>query len=341
MHFENPGGRMLSSRLHSHVRKALFVGLLLCLPLGAGAQSDGLPEGLFSQDPAARVVAITEVEAAQNTLAQAKLSSLVREDSHAEVREAACRALGALGAQAELPLLTSVALGDPNAAVRAAAAKAVRLLRGEPEPLANVPLLPQPPQQKEETAIGAAPQPEFRTPTMLATEEPLVTRTFALGLGSMGGYGLMAFDMRLRLSTSSELLPWVGIELGGGWTPPDAFQVIAGRMDATREEKNLGLKTFSYGGAALLYVLREHYVPIRLGFNQVEGPFGALGYGYEALNPEGFFSWGFEVGINIHPSMHRFVDTLIDCDVQGSRCGKEDMWPVVPYVRLSLHFYPV
>ncbi|MCU0663310.1 MAG: HEAT repeat domain-containing protein [Myxococcota bacterium] len=333
---------MAASCLHKCALSGLGAAATLCVALFGNAQGEALPEGLFSADSAQRVAAISDVEATRNTAAQAKLVSMVREDSHAEVREAACRALGALDAQSELPLLLSVALGDPNAAVRAAAAKAARLLRGEQEPTAGKALVPTATSAGEDAAIGApSAQGEFKQPTLLANAEAEVTRRFAVGFGSMGGYGLLALDLRLRLSTTSELLPWVGIELGGGWTPPEAFQLIAGRMDDTRDEDNLGTKTFSYGAAALLYVHREHYVPIRFGFNLVEGPFGALGYGYEALNPEGFFSWGFEVGINIHPGMHNFVDTIVDCEPESARCGKDDLWPVVPYVRLSLHFYPL
>lgn len=324
------------------VLAAVFALATMCGAFVAAAQSTALPEGLFSDDPAVRVAAISDVETTKNMAAVAKLVSLVREDSHAEVREAACRVLGVLDAQSELPLLMSVALGDPNAGVRAAASKAVRMLRGEPEPESSGTLVPSSEADSGEPVALGAPigEPEYKIPTLLANLDPMVTRKFAVGFGSMGGYGLAALDLRLRLPTTSELLPWIGIELGGGWTPPAAFQLIAGRMDDVRDEKNLGTKTFSYGAAALLYVHREHYVPIRFGFNLVEGPYGALGYGYEALNLEGFFSWGFEVGMNIHPGMSHFVDSIVDC-TGDAHCGKDDLWPVVPYVRLSLHFYPV
>jgi hypothetical protein len=66
--------------------------------------------------------------------------------------------------------------------------------------------------------------------------------------------------------------------------------------------------------------------------------YGILGYGFEFLNQEGFFSWGVEAGITYQPMIHKRIDNLVDCS-EGDSCSKSELWPVIPFVRFSLHFY--
>jgi hypothetical protein len=300
----------------------------------AAAQSGPLPEGLFSDQPSARIAAIGEVEAQHNQGAVDKLASMVRSDAVAEVREAACRALGALGAAGHVALLEAVSQGDANDAVRAAAAKALRRIRGEPEPEAK-PFLPgEPTVAGPEAAVDDAHKPpEIVKPKA----EEIQTLHFAFGFGSMGGYGLAAINMRGRIPTPAKYLPWIGVEIGGGWTPPQVYVLVSGLMDTVTADDERW-KLIAGGLAVLFYLHRNHYIPLRAGFDPGQGFYGQLGYGFEMLNKEGFFSWGLELGLLIHPDAVRWAREIVDPEDYSDGADPK-IWPVAPFARFVLHFY--
>ncbi len=317
---------------------------IIVLTLSNGALAQGqeaapLPSGLFDLDPAARILAIEEVAKDGNVAAVGKLAGLLHSDPHSGVREAACRALGALKAKSQLELLESVSLGDPNAEVRAAAGQAIAAIRGQGRGSGDG-------TEADEGGTRESAEPEqvrekYRMPELLdPVPEPEEAKTFAVGVGSMGTYGVASIDFRFRIDTGGQILPWIGLEIGGGWTPPGGYQLIAGRIDDITDGENQW-KIIHGGGGVLLYLHRDHYIPLRGAFDLGQGPYGSVGYGYEQLNFEGFFSWGFEVGMLFHPGMSRFIDNLVDCEAQGAKCSSDELWPVVPYVRFSLHFYLV
>lgn len=293
-----------------------------------------LPDGLFDSDPAIRVTAIAQVEVEKIESAKGKLASMARADSSAEVREAACRALGTLHAQDNLDLLDHLGKYDANAGVRSQAKMAARMIRGEPEPAENKPILGTA-LEVEDTAKEEESDNEYKKPTIMDDEIELQTRHFALGFGTMGGYGIAALDVRGRIPTGAPGLPWIGLEGGVGWTPPTGFPIISGYTD-DMTDSDTRWKIISPGGAVLLYLHRNHYIPLRAGWNVGQGPFFMLGYGFEILNEEGFFSWGGELGILYHPIVEDWIGNV-------AKKGNEnpDVWPVVPFVRLVLHFYLV
>lgn len=311
------------------------IALLAAAPAWAQATAAPLPEGLFSAEPALRAAAIAEVEKAGNASAIDKLALMARGDPFAEVREAACRALGALGATGRLGLLDELAAGDANDAVRAAAARAARLLRGEPEPAPKPPVAEGPAPPASPRADDAHKAPEVKRPQ----EEAIHTRHFAFGFGTMGGYGIAAFNLRGRIPVPARHLPWIGVELGGGWTPPQGYVIVSGLMD-TITDRDVRWKLISGAAALLFYLHRSHYLPLRGGFDIGQGPYIQAGYGFEMLNDEGFLSWGAEVGLHVHPVAGRFAREIVD---PGDRTdgGEPTIWPVAPFVRFSLHFYPI
>jgi len=322
---------MCSKRLSIFAATFLLVGSIAAR---ASAQAQPLPEGLFSQESTARVAAIAEVEAQRNANAVDKLAAMARSDTVAEVREAACRALGTLAATSQLELLKWVAQGDANDAVRAAAEKAMRQIRGEPEPQAK-PFL---------AGDEAAPEPtapvddSHKAPELVKPkEEQIQTLHFAFGFGSMGGYGLAAINARGRIPTPAKYLPWVGIELGGGWSPPQVYVIVSGLTDPVTDEDRRW-KLISGGGAILFYLHRNHYIPLRAGFDMGQGPYGQIGYGFEMLNNEGFFSWGLEVGLHVHFASESFARDIVDPE-DYSDGDKPKIWPVAPFARFVLHFY--
>jgi hypothetical protein len=312
---------------------AAVVLVVVSIAFFASAQAKPLPEGLFSDEPPARVAAIAEVESGRNADAVDKLASMVRSDAVAEVREAACRALGTLQATAHLELLRWVATGDANDAVRAAAEKAIRQIRGEPEPEGK-PFLAQ-----GETApeTSAPVDDSHKAPELVKPkEEEVQTLHFAFGFGSMGGYGLAAIDARGRIPTPAKYLPWIGIEIGGGWTPPQVYAMVSGLIDPVTEDDRRW-KLISGGAAILFYLHRNHYIPLRGGFDMGQGPYIQLGYGFEMLNKEGFFSWGLEVGLHVHPAAEKFARDIVDPEDRDN--GDAEIWVVAPFVRFVLHFY--
>ena len=98
----------------------------------------------------------------------------------------------------------------------------------------------------------------------------------------------------------------------------------------------IGWDVISGGGGILLFFHRNHYMPIRAGFDIGQGPYMLLGYGFEILNQEGFFGWGGELGILYHPVMEDWIGKLVDGPAQNT-----EFWPVVPFARFVLHFYAV
>jgi len=310
----------------------LFVVLIASAVAGAAAaQAQPLPEGLFSPEPTARTAAIGEVEAAGNANAIDKLASMARSDAVAEVREAACRALGTLKATAHADLLQFVSLNDANDAVRAAADKALRRVRGEKEPEPKPFLPPEP----AATAPPGAADDTYKAPEIVKPkEEEIQTLHFAFGFGSMGGYGLAAINVRGRIPVPAKYLPWIGLELGGGWTPPQVYVMISGLMDPVTDD-DARWKLISGGAAILFYLHRNHYVPLRAGFDPGQGPYGQIGYGFEMLNNEGFFSWGLEIGLHVHFASESFAKEI----VKPEHRADPEIWPVAPFVRFVLHFY--
>jgi len=312
---------------------AAVVSITTAIASFASAQAKPLPEGLFSDQPTVRVAAIAEVESGRDEDAVDKLAAMVRSDPIAGVREAACRALGTLKATAHLELLQFVATGDANDAVRAAAGKALRQIRGEPEPEAKPFLPPEP---------GAAPPPEVvddshKAPELVKPkEEEIQTLHFAFGFGSMGGYGLAAINVRGRIPVPAKYLPWIGLELGGGWTPPQVYAMVSGLIDPVTEDDSRW-KLISGGAAILFYLHRNHYIPLRCGFDPGQGVYGQIGYGFEMLNTEGFFSWGLEIGLHIHPSAVKFAREIVDPEDRDN--GDPEIWVVAPFARFVLHFY--
>ena len=322
--------------VHRFVYAALYAAsaLFAAAPAWAQPEAKPLPEGLFSDQPTVRVAAIAEVESARNADAVDKLASMVRSDPVAGVREAACRALGTLKATAHLELLKYVATGDANDGVRAAAEKAVRQIRGEPEPVAK-PFLPE---ETAEGSSGVVVDDAHKPPELVKPkEEQIQTLHFAFGFGSMGGYGLAAINARGRIPVPAKYLPWIGIELGGGWTPPQVYVIVSGLMDPLTDEDRRW-KLISGGAAILFYLHRNHYIPLRAGFDMGQGPYGQIGYGFEMLNKEGFFSWGLEIGLHVHFASESFAREIVDVE-DYSDGNKPMIWPVAPFARFVLHFY--
>jgi hypothetical protein len=304
--------------------------------------SSQIPAGLFDQDPMVRLLAVQKGEKERTLQAENKLASMVQSDPFPEVRRAACQTLATLGAMAQMGVLKTVAANDSSSVVRSAAANAVTSLESRPKYTTKSALL-----AASEPGAGDGGQgtpgdgkDKYKKPELTMDDEGLHTRHFGFGLGTMGGYGVAALDARFRIATPSQYLPWIGIEVGGGWTPPDIYAVIAGPVgDVTNDDNKW--KIISGAAAVLFYLHRLHYIPLRGGVDMGQGPYAMLGYGFEQLNPEGFFSWGVEVGILIHPVIEDWRDNLVDCDNGDGSCNDVDLWPVIPYVRFVLHFYLV
>jgi len=319
--------------------------LIACSGLSALAQGAAggqpLPPGLFDADPLVRVEAIGVVQRDRILGAEGKLADMARNDKYADARRAACEAIAELGFTEQVELLEYLAAYDANAQVRSAAAKAARKLTGQPEPADEKPIFGTPePAEGEGDQPPADPGDDYVKPTLKDEEPVLNTRHFAFGLGSMGGYGIAALNLRFRIQTGNEHLPSVGIELGGGWTPHQVYMITSGLLDEIDETDPNRWKLISGGGAVLLYFHRMHYVPLRCAFDIGQGPYVIAGYGFEGLNEEGFFSWGVEVGILIHTVATEWTPNITDCEDEGN-CGEKAPWPVVPYVRFVLHFYLV
>lgn len=293
-----------------------------------------LPPALFDDDPVVRATAIGLVEDEKNAAAVGKLASMARNDPFADVREAACRALGTLKAEDQLALLDYVAINDANAAVRSAADKAAKIIRGQPIEDATTPII----QAEEPAAAGEIPagdagDEDYRKPRLMEKQTEIFTRHFAVGIGTMGGYGIAALDLRGRIPTGASRLPWVGLEIGGGWSPPTGYSIISGLRDTVTDDP-IRWRIISGAGGILLFFHRNHYMPIRAGFDIGQGPYALLGYGFEILNPEGFFGWGGEIGILYHPVMEDWIGKLVDGPARNT-----EFWPVVPFARFVLHFY--
>jgi hypothetical protein len=312
----------------------------LLVAASAAAQEEPvrrLPPALFDQDPQVRVAAVRLVSEGRDLAAAGKLASMARGDPFPEVRTAACEGLAALDAKDQLELLDYLALNDANADVRSSAGLAARALRGLPVEEAAGPFLPAAPGGEVDPAAGAPRDDEdHRRPTLEVKEVELRTRHFAFGLGTMGGYGIAALDLRGRIPTGAGGLPWIGIEVGGGWTPPTGYPIVSGLANDQITDDAIRWRLISGAAAVLLFFHRNHYVPIRGGFDVGQGPYFMLGYGFEVLNEEGFFGWGGEVGILYHPVMGDWVGRIVD-----ERAADSAFWPVVPYARFVLHFYIV
>ncbi|MDD5306539.1 MAG: HEAT repeat domain-containing protein [Deltaproteobacteria bacterium] len=307
-----------------------------------GGTPQALPAGLFDPDHLVRLAAVEQVAKDAIARAESKLVSMVQTEPFADVRRAACEALAAIGATSRIELLRSSAANDPNTEVRAAAARAARKLAGEPEP-ATTQAFPTPLEAAIAGTPAVAAQDGYRRPELKEDGEAKEqTRLFAVGLGTMGGYGIAALDLRFRIATGNEILPWVGLELGGGWSPPNfMYWFISGMMEEITKDQWL---LISGAGGVLLYFHRLFYVPVRAGFDLGQGPYFLLGGGFEGLNDEGFFSWGVEAGILVHPWTLDYMKKVTDCgaaDQDPNYCEENQAWPVIPFIRFSLHFYLV
>ena len=289
------------------------------------AAGNELPPGLSDTDPMVRLVSIQEVGRNKISAAEDEVARMAKEDTFAGVREAACKALQDLGAVWHIDHLKEIAATDPEISVRNAAATAVSVLQKKLE---------------RDTALPetAAHDDRYRMPKMSLDNKPPETRHLAVGLGIMGGYGFAAAHLRGRIATGLRYLPWIGIEAGGGWTPPPLYIVTAGPVDTINGDDKW--KIISAAGGVLLYPHRMHYGTVRGGFDVGRGGYVVLGYGLEVLNDEGFFSWEVEAGILIQPMVEDMVDNISECSEDEPDCNGE-MWPVIPYVRFSIHFYPI
>jgi hypothetical protein len=303
--------------------------MLMCLYIIAfvspvSAEDELPPAGLGDADPMVRLLAVQEVGRKNIRSAEDQIARMAKEDPFAGVREAACKALQDLKAAWQVDLLSDIAANDVDISVRNAAATAVQVLKRDLE---------------HDTALHPSPDDAiyYRQPTMsLDTKEP-ETRHLAIGIGIMGGYGVASATFRGRIGTGIKYLPWIGIEIGGGWTPPQLYVVTAGPVDKIDSDDRW--KIVSVAGALLLYPHRMHYAAIRGGFDIGRGGYAMLGYGFEMLNDEGFISWGVEVGIIIQPVIDTKIKRLTTCDENNS-CDAET-WPAAPFVRFSIHFYPI
>jgi hypothetical protein len=304
---------MLKNVLRPPKNMLLAAGVLLFEILPGIVAAENLPPGLSDLDPMVRLLAVQEAERTGNKLAIPKLATLAEEDTYDSVREAACKALETLKATDRIELLSEIAANDSSANVRAAAAEAVKGLGG---------LL--------------LDDEDYKKPSVQTFKPKKETRHLAVGLGVMGGYGVIAVNLRGRFATGWSGLPWIGVELGGGWTPPALYIITAGPVESVNND-DLRMLIFSGAGALLLYPGRLHYAALRGGFDIGRGAYGVLAYGFEMLNDEGFFSWGVEAGILIQPAIKKWVENLCD---EGDACT-ENLWPVIPCVRFSLQFYPL
>ena len=97
-------------------------------------------------------------------------------------------------------------------------------------------------------------------------------------------------------------------------------------------------KLISGGLAVLFYLHRNHYIPLRAGFDPGQGFYGQIGYGFEMLNKEGFFSWGLELGLLIHPGAVDWAREIVDPEDYSDGADPK-IWPVAPFARFVLHFY--
>ena len=279
---------------------------------------------------------------------EAQVALLARSDPHPDVRIAACKTLEALRAVSQIELLRELAENDANAGVRAQAADSAAALRNTGDSSTDDSDTDgeknRSPFVTKKTEIG---EPEFppserdkyKTPELMASRPEPETRSFGLGIGTMGGFGIAALDVRGKIDTGSAVLPWVGLEPGGGWTPPNGYQLTAGPVGKVNEEKNKW-RIVSVAASVLLYFHRMHYLPIRSGWDLGRSVYFMLGYGFEHLNHEGFFSWGVEAGILYQPFIEQNIEKLVDCGNQ-LECQDNEFWPVIPYVGFSLHFYLV
>ena len=288
------------------------------------AWADDLPPGLSDADPMVRLLAVQEVGRNNIRAAEDKVAEMAKNDPFAGVREAACTALMNMKAAWQVDLLADIAANDNDISVRNAAATAVSVLRKDLE---------------RDKALNPTPNDAeyYRQPSMSLQQKESETRKLAIGLGVMGGYGVVSVSLRGRIPTGIKYLPWIGIEAGAGWTPPQLYVITSGPVDKVDSDDKW--KIFSGAGALLLYPHRLHYAALRGGFDIGRGGYAVIGYGFEMLNDEGFISWGVEVGILIQPALDNRIKRLNTCDETNS-CDAE-RWPAIPYIRFSLHFYPV
>jgi hypothetical protein len=296
--------------------------LLCSLPFAAFAQqpSSSIPEGLFSPNAIVRLEAVKTVERDKLLKALPKLSTMAQKDKSPDVRKEACRILGILGDTSHVKVLKYISVNDLDQSVAKEAQLAIEKITGI--------------KQTEKESVTAD---NYKEPQLMKNISDPQNRLFAVAIGTMGGYGLAAFNIRFKIDTKAQAMPFVGIELGGGWTPPVMYPVISGYTKPVVDDDSIRWKLWSGAAAVLFYLHRNHYIPLRGGFDIGQGPYGQIGYGYEHHNMEGIFSWGIQVGIHAHSMGTKWAKKVL---------SKEDaaaikMWPVVPYVRFVLHFYLV
>ncbi|MDJ0765385.1 MAG: HEAT repeat domain-containing protein [Myxococcota bacterium] len=312
--------------------------LALGVLLSAGAVGQNvLPAELSSQDPMARKRAVEQVGEKKLIMAKGKIALMAKSDPHPDVRRAACQALVSMGAYSQINLLHKISATDPNEAVRAAAFEAARALSAEAGdgtyPVRPTGVGTPTPDPAPTETVSASETEKYKKPELAQEDPALFTRHIAVGFGAMGGYGIAAINLRGRVPTNTKYLPSIGIELGGGWTPSKGYQLIAGPTGGDTFDKDNKWRVISIAGGLLVYLHRMHYIPLRAGWDVGRGLYTLFGYGFEHLNEEGFFSWGVEAGILYQPVIEKNIENLVlDADTQ-------DLWPVIPFVRFSLHFY--
>lgn len=312
---------------------------LLCLFSAEAHGQTEIPPGLSDPDPIVRARTVELVGKRKMMSAEGEIATMAKKDPNAEVREAACGALAEMWAYGQIELLYDVSTNDPNAAVRAAAENAMRVLRNEPasSTTARPTVLPSSAEPATEPAEETSDRDRYKMPEIAFNKKEEETRVFAVGFGTMGGFGIAALDFRGRIPTGSQVLPWVGLELGGGWTPPGIYEFTTGPVGDVNDEDNKW-RILSWAGSVLLYFHRMHYIPVRTGWDVGRGMYFILGYGFEHLNMEGFFSWGVEVGILYQPQIEDKIDNLVTCEA-ADNCEDRELWPLIPWIRFSLHFY--
>jgi HEAT repeat protein len=98
-------------------------------PTGRQGEVTGLLDQLRSPQEQARMAALTQLGRMKATDAVSPVIRILNEDASPQVREAAARALGLIGAETALPALQHAALDDNDRDVRHSASYAADVIR--------------------------------------------------------------------------------------------------------------------------------------------------------------------------------------------------------------------